>query len=60
MIYLTLGGKLLIKQTNNIGPMTEPWGIPLTTSFHPDCIPSTITQKRIYQVQNITLYAKVF
>ena len=26
MLYLTLDGKSLTKQTNNIGPMTEPWG----------------------------------
>ena len=43
MLYLTLDSKSLIKQTNNFGPMTAPWGIPLTTGFHPDCIPSTMT-----------------
>ena len=42
-LYLTLDGKSLIKQTNSIGPMTEPWGIPLTTGFHSDFLPSTIT-----------------
>ena len=43
MLYLTLVGKSFIKHTNSIGPMTEPCGITLTTAFHLDCSPSTIT-----------------
>ena len=38
-----VSGRVLMYNTNSIGPSTEPWGMPLSTSCHLGAVPFTRT-----------------